>query len=155
MQIYLVQHGQAKPKERDPDRPLTPEGARGVRNVCDFLEPVGLCVRAIWHSGRTRAAQTAEILSEAVAAEEGLRLREGLAPSDPVGPVARKLLKMTDDLAIVGHMPFLARLASLLLVGDEAAQPVAFQQGGVVCLRRGEDARWQVAWMIVPELFAS
>jgi len=152
MQLYLVQHGRAKPKAEDPDRPLTAEGEEDVRKVTAFLEPLGLCTRAIWHSGKTRAAQTAETLSRAVAAENGLHLRDGLAPNDPVAPVARELSEADDDLMIVGHMPFMARLASALLLGDESGEPVVFQQGGVVCLRRGDDARWQVAWMIVPEL---
>jgi phosphohistidine phosphatase len=52
----------------------------------------------------------------------------------------------------VGHLPFLSRLASRLLAGDEDADVVSFRKGGVVCLQRGETGRWSVAWMVVPDV---
>lgn len=55
---------------------------------------------------------------------------------------------------IVAHLPFLSKLASLLLTGSESASTVAFKQGGIVCLERFEGQRWQVDWMIIPELLA-
>ena len=36
MRLYLVQHGEAKPEEEDPERPLTDRGASDVRRC---LEP--------------------------------------------------------------------------------------------------------------------
>ena len=33
MRLYLVQHGEAKSEEEDPDRPLTDRGASDVRRV--------------------------------------------------------------------------------------------------------------------------
>jgi hypothetical protein len=57
--------------------------------------------------------------------------RPGLAPNDPVVPVAQWLRAETEhqSLALVGHMPFLGRLASLLVAGHEQAQVVGFQMG--------------------------
>jgi len=53
---------------------------------------------------------------------------------------------------IVGHLPFLARLASYLVMGSEEPPLVRFRYGGVVCLERtGEGEPWMVSWMIVPE----
>jgi phosphohistidine phosphatase len=155
MKLYLVQHGQAKAKDEDPHRPLTPRGREDVEKVAAFLKPLRLGVRTVRHSGKTRAAQTAEILAAAMAVEEGVVQQDGLAPNDSVAPTAQMLSGMTDDLMIVGHMPFMAKLAATLLTGDEAAGCVAFQQGGVVCLERSGEAAWQVAWMIVPELLGS
>ena len=57
-----------------------------------------------------------------------------------------------DDVMIVGHMPFIGKLASALIAGDESADIIAFQQGGVVCLERDEDNIWRVKWMIIKEL---
>ena len=155
MRLALVQHGQAKPQEADAQRPLTPQGRQDVQKVAAFLKPLRLGVAAVWHSGKTRAAQTAEILAQAVAAERGVLQQDGLAPNDPVAPVAEMLSKTTADLMIVGHMPFMGKLAAALLTGDESAGLIAFQQGGVLCLQRGDDGRWQVAWMIVPALLGS
>jgi phosphohistidine phosphatase len=152
MRIYLVQHGEAEPQDVDPDRHLTAKGARDVRKVAAFLEPLGLRLGVIWHSGKARAAQTADILGGAVAAAGGIVEREGLAPNDPVGPVRKALESATEDLMIVGHLPFLSRLASALLVDSEEAQVVAFQNGGVVCVERGGDGACSLRWMVTPEL---
>jgi phosphohistidine phosphatase len=66
--------------------------------------------------------------------------------------LAKEISGMADDLMIVGHMPFLGKLASMLLVGSESKNLVAFRQGGVVCLQRNDDQTWQVAWMVTPQL---
>jgi len=55
---------------------------------------------------------------------------------------------------IVGHLPFLGKLASLLLTGCESANTVAFKQGGIVCLSRSELKQWQINWMVTPEILA-
>ena len=82
-------------------------------------------------------------------ADEGVVQRDGLAPKDPVGPLVKTLADHQADLMIVGHMPFMAKLASALLAGDRKAAIVTFQQGGVCCLHRDDDG-WHVAWMVVP-----
>ena len=152
MRLYLVQHGEAYPKDQDPERRLTERGRRDVERAAAFLKPLGLKVKAIWHSGKPRAQETAEILAEALNSAEGLLRRGGLAPDDSASLVADELGEHTNDLMIVGHMPFLGTLASILLTGREDAEPVAFQRGGVVCLEGGEEQPWRVRWMIVPEL---
>ena len=81
--------------------------------------------------------------------------RPGLAPNDPVVPVAQRLRAETEhqSLALVGHMPFLGRLASLLVVGDEQAQVVGFQMGGLVKLEPKVDRDgFSVAWALPPDL---
>ena len=63
MRLYLVQHGQAKSEELDPQRGLTEQGVQDVERLAAFLKPLSLAVQVVWHSGKTRAAQTAEILA--------------------------------------------------------------------------------------------
>ena len=54
---------------------------------------------------------------------------------------------------IVGHLPFLERLTSLLLTGcGSAGDMIAFKQGGIVALDAGEENKWQIEWMITPGL---
>jgi phosphohistidine phosphatase len=56
-------------------------------------------------------------------------------------------------LILVGHLPHLGKLASLLTAGSESSSVVSFQQGGVVCLRSDEEVTdWAIAWMLVPEI---
>jgi len=158
MRVYLIQHGEAKAKEDDPERPLTDKGAADVRRVAAFVEPLHLRVRAIWQSGKTRARQTAETFAAVVKAGEGVVKagegvvrRAGMGPKDDVVPVAEEIVRGGEDLVLVGHLPFLGKLAGRLLVGDESQQPVAFQYGGVVCLEQAAGGAWQVRWMLTPE----
>jgi phosphohistidine phosphatase len=151
MRLYLIQHGEAKSKEEDPDRPLTAQGAADAAKMAGALKPLRLCVRAVWHSGRARAAQTAQAFAAAVTADEGVVQRDGMGPKDRVGPIRKRIERSDGDLMLVGHLPFLARLAGRLLTGKGSIQPVAFQYGGVVCLERNDDGAWQVRWMLTPE----
>ena len=66
MCVYLVQHGESKSEEEDPQRRLTDKGIGEVQNVADFLRPLKLAVDAIWHSDKARAQQTGELLAGAV-----------------------------------------------------------------------------------------
>jgi len=152
MKLYLVQHGKAVDKKTDPDRPLSVEGAQEVRTIGSFFAKRPLSVEQVWHSGKTRARQTAELLAKAAGPNADLVMREGLSPDDEVKPVARELSKRNADLMIVGHLPWLSKLAGLLLTGQDGAGPIAFTYAGVVCLERSGDDAWHVKWIIIPEL---
>lgn len=154
MKVYLVQHGQSVSEEIDPGRPLSERGQKDVEKVAQFLKGLNLKIRVIFQSGKTRAAQTAEILNPKVTSLEGIMEKSGLAPNDPVDPWVDKLNKSQDDLIIVGHLPFLSKLASRLLGREEREEFIAFQPGGIVCLEKMERNRWQIGWMVVPELFS-
>jgi phosphohistidine phosphatase len=151
MKLYLVQHGESNPKEVDPSRSLTDKGIIDVKKTADFLKSLQVSLKSVWHSGKNRARQTAEILVEAVQGGD-LEMREGLAPNDPVDPVRDELSQTRDDLMIVGHLPFLGKLASLLVAGGESADAVSFRQGGIVCLERDEEGAWRMRWMVTPDL---
>jgi len=152
MRLYLVQHGEAKSKQEDPERSLTDSGVRAVGKVAGWIRAQGLTVHAIWHSSKQRAVQTAEILSPAFHTESGPVERDGLAPRDDVGPILKDVLANGQDLVLVGHLPFLDRLASRLVAADESAGVVAFRYGCMVCLEQDEAEAWQVRWMLIPEL---
>jgi phosphohistidine phosphatase len=154
MRVYLIQHGEAKAKEEDPARSLTDRGAADTQKVAAFVKPLGLHVRAIWQSGKMRAAQTAEAFAGAVTADEGVVQRDGMAPKDDVGPVRKAIERSEGDLMLVGHMPFMAKLAGRLLAGKESARPVAFQNAGVACIERSAAGAWQVRWILTPESLA-
>jgi phosphohistidine phosphatase len=152
MRLYLVQHGKAMPKEQDPERPLTPEGRAETEKMARFLTPLELNVDCLWHSGKLRARQTAEALAGALAGGARATARDGLAPNDNVALLRDELAVATDDTMIVGHMPFVSRLATLLLTGYESPPVVTFTNAGVVCLQRTADNRWQVEWSVTPGL---
>ena len=152
MRLYLVQHAESKPEAEDPARGLTVKGASDVKKVADFLKPLGLSVAAIWHSGKTRAVQTTEFFAQAISASQGIIKHDGLAPLDPVQPIEQEVSRVSEDLMVVGHLPFMGKLASALAAGSDSADAVAFQQGGVVCLERDEQGAWRIRWAVTPEL---
>ena len=112
---------------------------------------MGLQVHQIRHSGKTRAEQTASILGEALSPLGGVVAVPGLAPNDDVHPVANALAAESQPVILVGHLPFLARLAGLLLTGDADRPVVQFHNAGIVCLVREKDV-WHVAWILTPEM---
>jgi len=154
MNLYLVQHGKAAAKDVDPDRPLTEEGRAEVEKVAAFIDPLNICIDCLWHSGKTRALQTAEILAHALKAKKGLLQRDSLAPNDDVGKLKSDLDTLDSDVMIVGHLPFLSKLSALLITHNESTGPAAFKNAGLVCISRSDDNRWKIKWIIIPELLA-
>jgi len=152
MRVYLMQHGESKSEEKDPQRRLTDKGIGEVQTVVDFLRPLKLAVDAVWHSGKARAQQTGELLAEAVGARDRVVQREGLGPKDQVGTTKEALEQTGGDVMIVGHLPFLGKLVALLVTGSEENEIVEFQFGSVVCIECRDDGKWKVAWMITPAL---
>jgi phosphohistidine phosphatase len=155
VRLYIVRHAAAKSKDEDPDRHLSEKGLAQARGMADFLRPLGLTVGAVWHSTKERAAETAACLADAVAAEDGCVERDDLAPKDPVDPVARAIRKSDRDLMVVGHLPYVENLASMLLAGDASGVGVDFPAAGILCLDYEADEGWRVAWMVTPQLIAS
>ena len=152
MRVYLVRHGHAKSKREDPDRHLSDTGIDQARRMADFLRPLGLKVRALWHSAKVRAGETAACLAAGVLADDGCVERDDLAPKDAVDPVARAIRRSDRDLMVVGHLPQVENLASKLLAGDESAVGIRFPAASVLCLEHDAEHGWRVAWMVTPEL---
>jgi phosphohistidine phosphatase len=157
MRLYLVRHGAAVSEEADPARPLSPRGKVQAEKIARFLKPLGISVRSISHSEKLRAAQTAGVLAGSVTSGEDVRERSGLGPMDPVESLADELGRETGDLMIVGHLPFLGRLASLLVVGNPEREIVTFREAATVCLEGTPNAgdltgqEWRIDWTVSPE----
>ena len=152
MKLYLVQHGEAVQEEADPSRPLTSRGSQEVRKVAAFLKSIFAGPISTFHSGKLRALQTAGIIVGSLGPGYQVQQAENLSPGDSVQPWVEKINEETIDLMIVGHLPFLGKLTSSLLTGSESKTPVAFRQGGVVCLQRKEGQAWQVDWVVPPDI---
>jgi phosphohistidine phosphatase len=149
--VYLVQHAEAKSKDQDPDRPLTSQGRREAESVAAVAARLGLEIAQIRHSGKTRARQTAEVMAERLSPSGGVVTASGLAPLDDVKPVAEELATADRSLMLVGHLPFMERLAGYMLTGDVARTVVQFRKAGIVNLER-KDGGWQVQWIITPDI---
>ena len=152
MHLYMVQHGEAKSAEADPARGLTPKGTADVQKVADHLGKLKLGVSIIYHSGKTRASETASILTAELKPVKGSIEGEGLGPQDDPRIWQERLNTIDEDVILVGHLPHLRRLMSLLLCGDSEKGVVHFRQGGMVCLERVEND-WSLEWAVTPGLF--
>jgi len=154
MKVYLVRHGEAVSSQSDPQKPLSKQGLADVRKVASFIKPLEISVEHIWHSGKLRAAQTAEIVAESVLVENDCSAHNDLGPNDDVTIVADELEAYNINLMIVGHLPFLAHLTSLLVSGKDTANVVAFDAGSITCLNHSDPGQWQIEWMITPEILS-
>ena len=152
MRLYLAQHGHALDKQDDPQRPLSETGERDVRQVAEQLGHASLQVARVWHSGKLRAEQTAKLLARQVLSQGRPEQIDGIAPNDPVGDFVADADVWQEDTLVVGHLPFMGRLVSLLVTGDPDAECVQFTPGTVVCLERTSPERWVLLWMLRPGL---
>jgi len=149
MKLYLIQHGIALPEEKDPEKSLSPEGKDETQRTAEFLKAKNIEVDTVWHSPKQRAAQTAQIILSSVICSE-IQQRDDLNPLDSVEMFPEEIESLNKSLMIIGHLPFLQKLVSLLLSGSDANQFISFKNSGVICLEYADN--WKIAWMITPEL---
>jgi phosphohistidine phosphatase len=116
------------------------------------LNDAGVRVERVIHSGKLRAQQTAERLAASLAPGVAVETSGLLNPNDNPKAFDWQSGSWDKDTLIVGHLPFMARLAAHLVTGDENQTLVAYRPGSVVCLEPADHASWQIAWMIRPEL---
>lgn len=150
MRLYLVQHGEALSKDVDPERALSDVGRADAERLASFLAPRRLSLSRVLHSGKLRAQQTAAVLANAFASKVTLEETEGIDPLDDPQTLVDTVAGWQEDVLIVGHLPFLAKLVGQLLTGSDDPL-VGFEPGTLVCLERSED-RWSVIWVVPPEL---
>lgn len=146
MELYLVQHAEAKSKEEDPERGLTTKGKDEAGHVAARTAKL-IKINTVKHSPKLRAKQTADIFAGHLHASS-VEV-EGLKPLDDP-EVANAMVGLSDEnVMLVGHLPHLNRLASLLLTGDAEADAVSFTMGAVVCLEKEE--KWRLKWIFTPQ----
>jgi phosphohistidine phosphatase len=149
MALYLIQHGKALPQEQDSDRRLSPEGRTEAETMAATVHSQRIAVRRIEHSGKPRARETAEIFAAALYPADGVGVRAGLNPNDDVTALAPSL-RAGDNLMLIGHLPFMERLAAFLVAGDPDRLIVKFQNAGVVALDQDPAGHWHLLWALTP-----
>jgi phosphohistidine phosphatase len=157
MDVYLVQHGEAVSEEQNPQRQLSDEGRKVVMKVGKYVAALGggfVCPlpSQVWHSGKLRAQQTAEILARELAPNMTPVPHRNMKPKDDPAAIGEELRAMRDQpgaVLLVGHLPHLARLAGLLLAGDADRMVVELVNAGIVKLRPAERG-WTLAGYITP-----
>lgn len=155
MFLYLVRHGEAHREAEDPLRALSEKGIAEVARIASAVKNLNISVLRIFHSPKVRAKQTAHILFEYLNPAQGLSETDGLAPLDNPEIWAMRVGDMVDDVILVGHLPHLGRLASLLLCGRADKDVIAFRAGGIACLNRNDAGAWSLEWILTPDSVGS
>jgi phosphohistidine phosphatase len=151
MEIYLIRHAHAEDGTDDAARVLSEKGQRQIRKMAAQMRRGELLeAREFWHSPLVRSRDTARLLAGRVGG--GIRLVEvkGMEPyADPAG-LARKVQKLRQSVAIVGHEPHLSALASLLLTG-RSDPPLLILKKGAVAALEGSGRHWALRWLVSPK----
>jgi len=135
LKVLLVRHGESTSTVENPQRPLAITGRQHAEQMATWLDRCGYGVEEIIHSSKLRARQTAKIFGYRLGIHAArVQERTGLKPHDDPAPIAEMLELDRRPVMIVSHLPFLNRLASLLLVGDPDRLQFQFSDAGAVIL---------------------
>jgi phosphohistidine phosphatase len=155
MEIYLMQHGPALPKEQDPDEGLSPEGEASIHAAGKALREMGIGFDVILSSPKKRSRQTAAIVAEEVGfPPEQIVETEMLKPMVPPEETIKALSQYAGNerILIAGHLPSVAEVASFLLTEGPKAT-VEFERGG--CCRIDAEKlpthAGRLKWYLTPE----
>lgn len=152
MALFLIQHGKSLPKNKDPQKGLSPEGIAETKRIAEVAKGYAVAVSKIIHSGKTRARQTAEIFETALKPLNGIHERSGLNPLDDVTVFADTINSSEDDM-LVGHLPFMERLTAYLITGSIEKPVFKFQNSGIVCLDKDPTTEsWVIKWTLMPHI---
>jgi len=138
-------------KDVDPGRPLSSRGENDIKQLAEMLRVSGLTVNKVMHTSKMRAHQTAEILGEALLVSGEVEVTDGINPNDPVQDFSIRAHKFKHDTMVVGHLPFMTKMVSYLVTGNEDSDIVAYKPGSVVCLQQGAEEHWQIQFMLRPD----
>jgi len=152
MALYLIQHGKSLSKDQDPDQGLSAEGIAETERIANQARDDGVAVSQIRHSVKTRARQTAEIFAGALNPKQGMREVSGIKPLDDAAAYAANI-DPVENVMLVGHLPFMERLTSFLIMGSIDKPVFKFQNSGIVCLDKDPEAQaWIIQWALMPKI---
>jgi len=148
LRVYLVHHGDAVGPDVDLRRPLSEAGRLTSERTAAAAASRGARPVAVWHSGKLRAKQTAEIYWRACNALAGFAASRDLQPDDRPMFMRDRLRHEARDILVAGHFPHLPRLLALLTGGEDGAH-AEFPLHGVVALRTDDDGEtWTEEWRV-------
>lgn len=154
MEVYLMQHGPALPKDQDPEEGLGPEGQERIHMSGQALKKMGVSFDAILCSPKKRSQQTAAIVAEEVGFPSDKIVEtknvKAMAPPDETIQTLSELSGV-DRVLIAGHLPSVAEIASFLLT-EGCKASVQFEMGGCCCIDAEElpTHSGRLRWYLTP-----
>ena len=152
MQLILVRHGEAVSPMVHKDRPLSSTGEAQVERLAAMLDKANIKMDKVYHSGILRAQQTAETLAKSILKRGEPQILKGLHPNDDPEALVTKTLEWATDTMLVGHLPYMERLASLLVMGHERWPMVYFQTATAAALQYTGGNHWTIEWVLSPAI---
>ncbi|MFZ0963181.1 MAG: phosphohistidine phosphatase SixA [Terriglobia bacterium] len=160
-ELYIMRHGIAAERTAttvmdDAKRPLTPEGKEKMGDIASGLIKAGFDADWIVSSPLVRAAETAEIVAEALSSKPPLDSCEALRPGGDPEALIAFLAKRANRRRVlaVGHEPDLGELAARLIgAGRNANMP--FKKGGCCLITFSEfppKSPGRLVWWLTPRV---
>jgi phosphohistidine phosphatase len=159
MQLYLMRHGAAvnigqRGVTRDAERMLSEEGIEKTRGVAEGLRTVlDAPLARIIASPLIRAKQTAEIAAKISAPDVNVETADVLQPdAEAADAIAWLGGQPAGPTMLVGHMPNLSALASLLVSGTHRAG-FQFRKSAILCVQfdgKAAAGKGEVVWFLQP-----
>lgn len=147
IKLYFTQHGLAVDKIENPERPLSNKGRQQTQAMADKLHSAGTQITHIFHSGKRRAAETADIFATTLQIDN-VSTVDYLSPMDDVKQFTHQAA--TNNALFVGHLPHLEKLIAYLVTGNEDNEVLRFQNSAVACLEQTHEL-YQLQWFITPD----
>jgi phosphohistidine phosphatase len=155
--LYVVRHGVAEERgedKADDVRELTARGRDRMKQVAKGLADEGVRLDVILTSPLARALQTARILEKHCADGGSLRETELLEPDASFDELIDHLngLEGVENVAIVGHEPFLGEFVSYCLAGEKSSF-IRLKKGGIAALEPDgpiKPGRCCLVWLMEP-----
>jgi len=142
-----MRHGETVSGMPDWQRVLSDKGRAQSSAMAQSARRHGLSVAWVYHSGILRAQQTAELVAAVLAPEQGVREISGLCPDDDPLILKAQLDVTTQSVLLVSHLPYLSRLAGLMVTGDSERSVIEFAPATLVCLTR-HAIGWKFDWSL-------
>lgn len=146
MKLYLMRHGQAASPQVDPQQGLSREGRTEIEQLANRLSEQGIQFSCVYHSEKTRAQQTAEIMASIITPDVAPKMCTGLKPNDDPRSLIPEIETWQEDTLVTSHLPFVPGLLAEL---TGQTQSMGLVPGTIICLVKENDA-WQIEWVESP-----
>lgn len=147
MKIYIVQHGKSIEDENG-NKILSDEGILETNKAAHLAkEHYQIAPKRIYTSKKERSIQTADIFCDVLKPKQCIK-QDGLAPMDKPADMKCIIESLNEDIMIIGHLPNLSKLISVLLKTDIDMDILSITNSCIVCLEKEDKDYWLIDWVM-------
>lgn len=153
MNLFIIRHGEADSQSETPqDPPLASSGVEKVTLVAKEVTGKVQAPEALFSSPLKRALQTSEIIAQSWSLE--IQTADWLLPGVEPSHILNELKSLqVKNLALVGHLPTLGWLFSVLLWGVPPKEIVVPKASiSLIETSEWEPSAGKIRWMTSPAL---